>query len=71
MTREEFAALKPGHKVRIVKEKIGYNWNRDGEMDKWLGKVMTVTRKEDKFAIMEEDKDEWGECWLWFPELIE
>lgn len=71
MTQEEFSTLKPGDKVRIVKEKTGDNWDWDGEMDKWLGKVMTVTSKEEKFAIMEEDKDEWGDSWLWYPEMIE
>lgn len=34
--------LKPGDKVRIA-NKRGWSWNRDGKMDHWKGKVMTVS----------------------------
>nr|DAK87802.1 MAG TPA: hypothetical protein [Caudoviricetes sp.] len=33
--------LKPGDKVRIA-NKRGTNWNPEGQMDKYMGKVMTV-----------------------------
>lgn len=76
MTQKEFNTLKPGDKVRIVKEKRGDNWNLDGKMDKWLGKVMTV-RGEQKalggevYLLMKEDKDEFdGYGWHWYPEMI-
>lgn len=70
MTQEEFNTLKPGDKVRIVKEKTGDAWNRDGLMDKWLGKVMTV-RERGIFITMEEDKDEGWHGWAWSPGMIE
>ena len=76
MTQEEFSALKPGDKVRIVKEKTGFSWNRAGLMDKWLGQVMTV-RENECFGIrMEEDKNDQTYSldslgWYWGPEMIE
>lgn len=75
MTQEEFSTLKPGDKVRIVKEKTGFGWNCDGGMDKWLGKVMTVKKRKDCFDSeclkMEEDKSEWDDGWSWSPEMID
>ncbi|MEY8281993.1 hypothetical protein AAK917_12140 [Oscillospiraceae bacterium 52-8] len=48
--------------------------NSDGEMDKWLGKVMTVRRIEkhlDNPYKMEEDRDEYaGYGWYWGDEMI-
>lgn len=76
MTQEEFKALKPGDKVRIVKEKKGGDWNQGGKMDKWLGQVMTV-RENECFGIrMEEDKNDQTDSldslgWYWDPEMIE
>ena len=70
MTQKEFNALKPGDKVRIVKEKRGGNWNNEGLMDKWLGKVMTVRTIGD-FITMEEDRNEGLHGWAWFPEMID
>lgn len=71
MTQEEFNTLKPGDKVRIVKERTKDYWNSMGLMDKWLGQVMTV-RGNGCFGIkMEEDKSEWVDGWNWFPEMIE
>lgn len=70
MTQEEFSTLKPGDKVRIVKEKGDKwdgEWDCEGLMDKWLGKVMTVRGKDLFRAKMEEDKREWS----WFPKMIE
>lgn len=71
MTQKEFNTLKPGDKVRIVKEKTGYNWNVNGLMDKWFGKVMTVRERDLFRAKMEEDKYEWPNGWSWSPEMIE
>lgn len=71
MTQKEFEALKPGDKVRIVKEKGADGWNLDGLMDKWLGKVMTVRGIDLFIAKMEEDKDEWVDGWYWSPGMIE
>ena len=63
MTQEEFSTLKPGDKVRIAKEKTGDNWNREGEMDKWLGEVMTVREVLNGWGKMEEDKEEHLKGW--------
>lgn len=77
MTQEEFNTLKPGDKVRIVKEKTGYNWNVNGLMDKWLGEVMTVrgnleTYFGEAYRLMEEDRKEYkGEGWHWYRNMIE
>ena len=78
MELKEFKKLKVGDKVRIVKEKTaeGCGWNRDGLMDKWLGKIMTVREK--TFIgtlLMEEDKDEWDGClsggFCWSNDMID
>ena len=62
---------KVGDRVRIVSEKTGYKWNRDGKMDKWLGEIMTVREVNRGSYGMEEDV--WG-CgklgWSWYPEMI-
>ena len=75
MTQEEFSTLKPGDKVRIVKEKVGGVWNDEGMMDKWMGKVMTVREIPEIFgtfyARMEDDKEEYIKGWWWHAEMIE
>ena len=77
MTQEEFSTLKPGDKVRIAKEKTGDSWNRGGEMDKWLGEVMTVRGKDksffgEVFLSMEEDRKEYcGDGWSWYRDMID
>lgn len=71
MTRKEFKALKPGDKVRIVKEKVGVEWDWKDKMDKWMGEVMTVREVLDICVKMEEDKEEHLEGWFWYPEMIE
>ena len=64
---------KVGDKVRIVSE-----WGKDcgqilnGEMDKWLGKVMTVRDVRATTYRMVEDKEDndWG-GWYWKENCIE
>lgn len=53
----------------------GYcNQNYDGEMDHWLGKIVTVKEKRSTIFLIEEDD---GECpfqnghWHWFPEAVD
>lgn len=58
---------KVGDKVRIVKEKTSSEWNRDGLMDEWLGKVMTIAVDYGYSYGMKEDKG----CWVWYEEMIE
>lgn len=59
---------KVGDKVRIVSEWNEGCWqNKEGEMDKWLGKVMTIRKVNDDHYLMEEDnmdRDGMGWCWL-------
>lgn len=58
---------KVGDKVRIVKEKKGDRWNRGGHMDKWLGKIMTISGTDFDYYKMKED----GREWFWYEEMIE
>lgn len=57
---------KVGDKVRI-KNRRGENWNTEGEMDHWMGKIMTLREEYyDKTWHMEEDKREnCGLGWFW------
>lgn len=51
--------IKVGDKVRIKKfSERPSHWNNHGEMDKWMGKVMTVKDKVSNGFFMEEDKCE-------------
>lgn len=66
--------LEPGMKVKIVDE-----WNRfevgansAGEMDKWLGKTMTVREVFDDVVKMEEDKEEFADDgWYWNSRMFD
>ena len=71
--------LYPGCKVRIVDEWVtGCHQNSGGEMDCWLGKIMTVKQihighRENLCVSMEEDGQK-GRHWIWYlpaiPEII-
>lgn len=65
------AKYKVGDKVRIVDHRT-CNMNKNGEMDKWLGKTMTVREiLYNKRYFMEEDKFERnGMGWMWDDEMI-
>lgn len=56
---------------KVIVARRGGTWNVDGEMDKWLGKIMTVRYKEDYSYQMEEDKNENGDGWWWNDEDLE
>ena len=65
---------KVGDKVKIVSEKTGDGWNSHGEMDKWLGKVMTIREiTEDDCYLMEEDDCEgiFANGWYWSEYMVE
>lgn len=64
---------KVGDKVRIVsKWAEGAAVNRQGLMDKWLGKTMTIRRAfGDTLYYMEEDYNENGMGWCWSEREIE
>lgn len=61
-----------GDKVKIIDKWVdGCGENSKGEMDKWLGKIMTV-RTADSHYRMEEDLDEHcGNGWSWNTKCIE
>ncbi len=68
--------LYPGCKVRIADRWVsGCHQARSGEMDRWLGSVMTVQEISPRgFVTMEEDAG-YGPTfqdghWRWFPAAI-
>lgn len=64
------AKYKVGDKVRIVDHRTE-NMNHSGEMDKWLGKVMTIRRLFLSGYRMEEDCGEnYGRGWYWVDSMI-
>lgn len=61
---------KVGDKVRIVNHRT-YNMNPFGEMNKWLGKVMTIRGLSWFGYWMEEDYGEYlGDGWMWDDSMI-
>ena len=69
--------LRPGMKVKIVGHWVpGCHQNSRGDMDRYLGQVVTILRvDEDGFALIEEDE---GEClhqdgghWYWNSNCFE
>lgn len=64
------AKYKVGDKVRIVDHRT-YNMNPYGEMNKWLGKVMTIRGLSSFGYWMEEDYGEYlGDGWMWDDSMI-
>lgn len=63
---------KIGDRVRITtdKSKSG-KWNKRGEMDKWLGKVMTIRDITAGCYSMEEDYNEYLGGWFWHEDMID
>lgn len=65
---------KVGDRVRITTDKSKSNkWNLKGEMDKWLGKVMTISCiKGYYYYEMEEDcRENCGVGWAWNEDMID
>lgn len=62
--------FKKGDKVKIIKKSA--DWNSDGEMDKWLGKIMTIKKVFSDCCDMEEDsEDNDGFGWDWDFKCLE
>ena len=64
--------FKIGDKV-VVKRK-GSNWNSNGEMDHWLGKVMTIRKydnSDDTYKMYEDISECEGCGWWWSEEDLE
>lgn len=66
------AKYKVGDKVRIVSERPAEHWNP--QMDKWLGRVMTIRKDESIqncfICKMEEDLSEGLYGWFWWDDMI-
>lgn len=72
MKIENLAQYEVGDKVLITKEWNGGTQNHDGEMDHWLGKIMTIRDQiNENVYLMEEDKGEnpysleGSSGWIW------
>ena len=65
-------AYKVGDKVRIVRKRPQKNWNP--EMDKWLGKTMTIIESGISdigvYYYMEADNDDPSRHWFWYEDMI-
>lgn len=63
---------KIGDKVRIVSERPQRYWNP--EMDKWLGKTMTITEsginENGVYYFVEEDAIYFSRHWFWYEDMI-
>lgn len=54
-----------GNKYRI-KNRRGRVWNYSGEMDHWMGKIVTIKRVSGSVVTIYEDRYENGGCgWAW------
>lgn len=66
------AKYKVGDKVRIVSKRPQKNWNP--EMDKYLGKAMTIIKSgingNGVYYYMEEDLDDFLWHWFWYEDMI-
>ena len=63
---------KIGDRVRITTDKSKSDkWNKRGEMDKWLGKVMTIRDVVAGCYSMEEDYNEYLDGWFWYEDMID
>lgn len=78
ISNEELKSLKPGDRVRIVREWTGVNQALDGSMDHWLGKIMTVKYGIKNNAVrMVEDEGERSFAsvdysgWFWYQDMID
>lgn len=64
--------FKVGDKVRIKKDADTSSWNKQGLMDKWRGKVMTISTICGDSIFVEECKNEnFGLGWMWSKEDFE
>ena len=66
------AKYKVGDKVRIVSKRPQRYWNP--EMDKWLGKTMTITESgingNGVYYFVEEDAIYFSRHWFWYEDMI-
>ncbi len=64
--------LKVGDKVKL-KNRRGKDWNCNGMMDKYIGKIVTVSKVylSSSFEIKEDDGHNWFQKWRFYLEDIE
>lgn len=67
--------LFPGARVKIIDEWVdGCKQNWRGEMDHWLGQIVTVRSTNGVYFTIEEDEGEILEQnghWHWFPQSVD
>ena len=65
------AKYKVGDKVRIVNRRT-ILMNANGEMDKWLGKTMTIREvySDNLYRMREDESERTGGGWIWHDEMI-
>ena len=64
------AKFNVGDKVVVARK--GENWNLEGKMDKWLGKVMTIREVYGSASYqMVEDEGEYYGGWAWHEEDLD
>lgn len=65
------AKYKVGDKVRIVNRRT-ILMNKDGKMDKWLGKTMTIREvsSDDIYRMREDESERTVGGWIWHDEMI-
>jgi len=63
---------KVGDRVRIVDEwRPGCKENIEGQMDRWLGQVMTIRQvKDNHYKMVEDVMERNGVGWVWFESSI-
>lgn len=71
----ELIKLYPGCKVKIVDKWVtGCHQNPSGQMDRWLGQIMTVDHVSSNYVYMIEDKGygpiHQGNRWRWLAPSI-
>lgn len=68
--------LHPGMRVKIVDHLDAYCWrDENSQMDKWCGKIVTVSEVSDGYIIVEEDAGDGPEYqnghWKWPERAID
>lgn len=77
ISKEEFDQIQPGDRVQIVDKWVGGGHNSEGLMDKWLGQIMTVMKRDQRDLMMEEDRHDRDAFagltggWFWKRNMIE
>ena len=65
-----------GDRVQIVSQRSGSGWNPHGQMDVWLGEVMTIREVDlsgaygTKYRMKEDINDYLGSGWTWSQHMI-